>query len=52
VRVCDKCAEIIDREIAMDRKRWKKYRLDDYYSKKLVPYFEVAMDSGADKAYR
>ena len=52
VRVCDRCAQIIDKESKMDRRRWRKQRLDDYHKRRLIPYFEVAVDSGADKAYR
>ncbi len=52
VRVCTKCAIIVDKENKLDWQKWRQERLNNYYEGKLIPYFELAVDRGVDKAMR
>ena len=52
VRVCAKCAESIDETHRMDAIIWKDLRISAFLSRRLIPYFNPAVDRGIDKAFR
>lgn len=52
VRVCDACARVIDREVAVDQLEWRKSRVQAFLRGQLLLYRRPVVDRGIDKAYR